>query len=124
MSVKLSQYKLIIVFVFWTALILYLLLKNFFSNVPDLLLNILIIFCLLTQVIVYLIKSIISYRSDSEFYRKPLWISTIYFAGSVSIFVFFFEIIEVIPKIIRTNLYISIVVFLVAYYLSRVQIQK
>lgn len=124
MHIELLKYKRITAVVFWITLALYILLKIFFNDTSDLLLDFLTIVFLLAMVILNLIRSMESYRSDRLFYRKPLWLSTIYFVGSVLIFAFFFEIVEVIPKIIRTNLYISVVILIGTYFISRMQIQK
>jgi len=124
MFIELSNYKRITTVVFWTALAIYLLLKNFFKSVPDTVLDFLTIIFLLAMVILSIIRSIAHIRIDQLFYKRPWWISNMYFVGSVALFAIYFEIIEDVPKVISTNFYISIVVLIGVFIMTRMRIQK
>ncbi|MEX2369749.1 MAG: RHS repeat-associated core domain-containing protein [Bacteroidales bacterium] len=65
------------------------------------------------------IRSVISYRLDKDFYKRPFWLATVYFAGSVTIYFIFFEIVEIMPRGIKVNFYFSLIVFFLFLLKSR-----
>jgi len=119
---ELDKNKNTLLIVFWVVFPIYLIAKVLLNNVPDLFLNFLISISIVTHVLIYIIRSLISYRFDKDFYKRPFWLATVYFAGSVTIYFIFFEIVEIMPRGIKVNFYISLIVFFLFLLKSRIRI--
>lgn len=106
-----SRIKRIILVVFWAILSLYLILKFSKASISDSILDFLVVAALSLYIGIYGIKSIESYEVDRKFYKRPGWLLTVYLIVSLMGFFLCFEILEIMPTVIRINLYISVILF-------------
>lgn len=107
----LNRIRRILIIVFWTILPLYVFLKFFSEKTSGSLLDFLVIAALSLYIGIHGIKSLAAYEVDKEFYKRPTWILTVYLIGSLIGFFLCFEILEIMPGLIRINLYVSVILF-------------
>ena len=111
MTFYLNRIKRALIIVSIAIMPIYVLLKFFIEDTSDTLLNLLVITGLILLLGIYGIKSIEVFKVDKEFYKRPTWLLAVYLIGSLSIFFLCFEVLEILPKFIRINLYVSVVLF-------------
>lgn len=107
----LNRIKRILIVVFWIILVLYLFLKFSTVNISDGIFDLLAITVLSLNVGIQGIKSAAAYEVDRDFYKRPTWLLTVYLLVSLMGFYFCFEILEIMPGLIRINLYVSVILF-------------
>jgi hypothetical protein len=119
---SLNKLKNILTISFWIVFPAYMVCKFYFKNIPDVYLDFLVFASLTTYAALYSVKSIISCRSDKEFYKKISWLISVYLAGSLIVYFLYLEIFENMPDLIKKNLYLSISIFIL--YIIFLKIKK